>query len=105
MTIVSDKGSETGMMIEFQTTLRFALSLSFLPNFRTQACIPLTSGRRDAAPEIPEDEFKPWLQVQSKHNTPIEGFWPWLREGEGHNIREVILGGAAKFDPNDPLHV
>ena len=62
-------------------------------------------GRGDAAPEIPEDEFKPWVQVQSKHNTPIEGFWLWLREGEGHNIRDVILRGAIDFDADDPLHV
>ena len=61
--------------------------------------------REDAAPEIPEDEFEPWVQVESKHNTPIEGFWPWLREGEGHNIRNVILSGAAKFNCSDPLHV
>lgn len=61
--------------------------------------------RRDAAPEIPEDEFSPWVQVQSKHNTPIEGFWTWLREGEGHNLRDVILSGAATFDSNDSLHV
>ncbi|KAI1785490.1 hypothetical protein LXA43DRAFT_1100273 [Ganoderma leucocontextum] len=82
MTVVSDKGSETGTMIEFQTLLR-----------------------RDAAPDIPEDEFKPWIQVQSKHNTPIEGFWLWFRLGEGHNIRDVILSGAAIFNSNDPLHV
>ncbi|KAI1794272.1 hypothetical protein LXA43DRAFT_883738, partial [Ganoderma leucocontextum] len=82
MTIISDKGSETGKMMEFQTLLR-----------------------QDAAPELPEDEFKPWVQVQSKHNTPIEGFWLYLRAGEGHNIRDIILSGAAIFNSNDPLHV
>ena len=70
-----------------------------------QFTFPPTPGRRDAAPEIPEDQFKLWVQVQSTHNTPIEGFWLWLQEGEGHNIREVILSGAAKFDLNNPLHV
>ena len=63
------------------------------------------TGRQDAAPELPVDEFQPFVRVPSKHNTPIEGFWPWLRQGEGHNIRDVILSGAATFDSNDPLHV
>ncbi|KAM5532498.1 hypothetical protein V8D89_013851 [Ganoderma adspersum] len=82
LTMVSDKGSETVQMIEFQKLLR-----------------------RDAAPEIPEHEFKPQVQVQSKHNTPVKGVWLWLREGEGHNIRDVILRGAIDFDADDLLHV
>ena len=65
----------------------------------------MTGVQTCALPILPEDEFKPWVQVQSKHNTPIEGFWLWLRKGEGHNIRDVILSGTAIFNSNDPLHV
>ena len=64
-----------------------------------------TSHRHDAAPELPEDEFQPFVQVQSKHNMPIEGFWLLLHLGEGHNLRDIILSGAAVFNSNDPLHV
>ena len=122
MTIVSDKGSETGTMIEFQKALRFVRHrvLDTIPELNAVVVVVIvvvvivvvvvvvvvrTSDRRDAAPEIPEDEFKPWVQVQSKHNTPIEGFWPWLRQGEGLNIRTTIVSGSAAYDPNDPLHV
>lgn len=66
---------------------------------------PFHTRRQDAAPEITEDDFISWLQVQSKNNTPIEGFWLWLRAGEGHNVRDVILGGTARFNSNDPLHM
>ena len=103
LTMVSDKGSETVQMMEFQKLLRYASSSVSAPLLELIYNFP--PGRRDAAPEIPEDEFKPWVQVQSKHNTPIEGFWLWLREGEGHNIRDVILEGAADFDADDPLHL
>ena len=90
-------------MIEFQKLLRY-------PSLLVHVLLPNSSalfrlGRRDAAPEIPEDEFRLWVQVQSKHNTLIEGFWLWLREGEGHNIRDVILEGATDYNADDPLHV
>ena len=91
-------------MIEFQKLLRCAIEL-FEPLYNLIHVYALGISRRDAAPEIPEDQFEPWVQVQSKHNTPIEGFWLWLREGEGHNVRDVILSGAATFNSNDPLHV
>ena len=102
MTMVSDKGSETVQMMEFQKLLRcVARSKRSCPNLAEN----FDPFRRDAAPELPEDEFPPWVRVQSKHNTPIEGFWLWLREGEGHNVRDIILGGAAVFNSDDPLHV
>ena len=102
MTMVSDKGLETIQMIKFQKLLRY-------PSLLVRALLPNSSalfrlGRRDAAPEIPEDEFRLWVQVQSKHNTPIEGFWLWLCEGKGHNIRNMILEGATDYDADDPLH-
>jgi hypothetical protein len=33
---------------------------------------------------------------QSKHNTPIEGFWWWKCQGEGHSIHKAIFIGKAE---------
>ena len=104
MTMVSDKGSETVQMIEFQKLLRCGANAMISSLISSLADISNTF-RHDAAPEVTEGDFKSWVQVQSKHNTPIEGFWLWLREGEGHNVRDTILNGAAVFDSDDPLHV
>lgn len=104
MTMVSDKGSETIQMIDFQKMLRCAPEITF-----SALILGLTDHlnifRHDAAPEITEDEFRSWVQVQSKHNTLIEGFWLWLREGEGHNVRDIILSSATVFNSEDLLHV
>jgi len=45
--------------------------------------------------------------VQSKHNTPIEGFWWWKRQGEGHNIQDAVFVGKAGvlFNPNNEIRV
>jgi hypothetical protein len=45
--------------------------------------------------------------VKSVHNTPIEGFWHWLREVCGLNMHELILMGKVLyiFNPADPAHV
>ena len=102
--MVSDKGSETVQMIEFQKLLRYAPETTFSALI-SGTTDHLNTFRHDAAPEVTEDEFRSWVQVQSKHNTPIEGFWLWLREGEGHNVRDVILSGATVFNSEDPLHV
>ena len=53
------------------------------------------------------EEWPAAVQVQSKHNTPIEGFWRWKRQGEGHNIRDAILVGKSEglFNPNNEIHV
>jgi hypothetical protein len=53
------------------------------------------------------EEWPAAVQVQSKHNTPIEGFWRWKRQGEGHSIRDAILVGKAEglFNPNNEIHV
>lgn len=49
--------------------------------------------RSEAAPEFTFDEWPPSVQVQSKKNTPIEGFWRWKRNGEGHSIKQAIFIG------------
>ncbi|KZP10031.1 hypothetical protein FIBSPDRAFT_687622, partial [Athelia psychrophila] len=57
--------------------------------------------------ELTIEEFPAAVQVQSKHNTPIEGFWRWKRQGEGHSLRDAILVGKAQgiFNPNNELHI
>jgi len=43
-----------------------------------------------AAPEFSVRQWPASVQVQSKRNTPIEGFWWWKRQGESHSVRESI---------------
>ncbi|KAL0952449.1 hypothetical protein HGRIS_006718 [Hohenbuehelia grisea] len=82
--IVMDMGSEIGDMCHAQAVLR-----------------------AEAAPDFTEAEWPSTVQVQSKKNTPIEGFWRWKRNGEGHSIREAILIGRNNgiYNPNNTLHV
>ncbi|KAI0739762.1 hypothetical protein C8Q80DRAFT_1274789 [Daedaleopsis nitida] len=83
ITLVSDKGSEVGKMAEFQRRLR-----------------------ADAAPEFEEDQWPSHTSVRSVHNTPIEAFWHWFREGEGLNLFAVIKGGASQhFVEDNDVHV
>ncbi|KAL0953005.1 hypothetical protein HGRIS_007210 [Hohenbuehelia grisea] len=82
--LVMDKGTEVGDMIRAQIRLRL-----------------------EAAPDYTEQEWPTTVQVQSKHNTPIEGFWRWKRNGEGHSIKQAIVIGRENglFNPNNPLHL
>ncbi|KAL0945345.1 hypothetical protein HGRIS_000843 [Hohenbuehelia grisea] len=82
--IVMDMGSKIGDMCRAQAVLR-----------------------AEAAPDFTEAEWPSTVQVQSKKNTPIEGFWRWKRNGEGHSIREAILIGRNNgiYNPNNILHV
>ncbi|KAF7970556.1 hypothetical protein HWV62_23735 [Athelia sp. TMB] len=61
----------------------------------------------ESAPEFTIEEWPPWVGVQSKKNTPIEGFWRWKRAGEGHSIRQAILVGKNEgiFNPANPRHM
>ena len=63
--------------------------------------------RLEVAPKYTLEEWPATVQVQSKHNTPIEGFWRWKRQGEGHSIHEVIFVGKSKglYNPNNELHL
>jgi len=63
--------------------------------------------RLQAALEFTVEQWPASVQVQSKRNTPIEGFWQWKRQGEGHSIREAIFVGKAEglFNPNNELHM
>ena len=61
----------------------------------------------EAAPEFTIEQWPCAVQVQSKHNTPIEGFWRWKRQGEGHSIRDATFVGKSEglFNPNNELHM
>jgi len=59
------------------------------------------------APEFTIEEWPTSVQVQSKQNMPIEGFWQWKHQGEGYSICKAILVGKADglFNPNNQLHM
>ncbi|KAH7904526.1 hypothetical protein BJ138DRAFT_1119331 [Hygrophoropsis aurantiaca] len=82
--LTTDKGSEIGEMVRCHERLRL-----------------------NAAPEFTIERWPAAIQVQSKHNTPIEGFWRWKRAGEGHSIKSAIFIGkdAGLFNPNNHMHV
>jgi hypothetical protein len=89
-------------MVIFQQQLRY-VGLKSTIGMSMQL---MSSCRLEAAPEFSVEEWPPSVQVQSKHNTPIEGFWRWKREGEGFSIREAILTGKNNglFNPSSDLH-
>ncbi|KDR77948.1 hypothetical protein GALMADRAFT_94442 [Galerina marginata CBS 339.88] len=62
--------------------------------------------RAEAAPEFTVDEWPASKKLPSTKNTPIESFWRWQRNGEGHSVKEAILLGsqAGIFSPQDELH-
>jgi hypothetical protein len=63
--------------------------------------------RLEAAPEYTIEQWPAAVQVQSKHNTPIEGFWRWKHQGEGHSIHDAIFVGKSEglFNPDNELHM
>jgi hypothetical protein len=63
--------------------------------------------RSEAAPEFTAPAFPPSAKLPSTNNTPIESFWRWHRNGEGHSIKYVLQEGAASgiFSPNEEIHV
>ncbi|KAG1853953.1 hypothetical protein F4604DRAFT_1591403, partial [Suillus subluteus] len=73
--LTTDKGSEVGDMVRCQERLLL-----------------------HAAPEFTLDQWPASRQVQSKYNTPIEGFWRWKLDGEGHSIRQAIFVGRDAAD-------
>lgn len=82
--LMTDKGSEVGEMIRMHRVLRL-----------------------EAAPEYDLTRWPASVQVSSVRNTPIEGFWRWKRQGEGHSIKDSLLVGktVGVYNPSDPLHV
>lgn len=45
------------------------------------------------APELNAHECPPIMALKSVHNTTIEGFWHWLREKTGNDIKTHLLRG------------
>ncbi|KAF8513374.1 hypothetical protein JB92DRAFT_2924067, partial [Gautieria morchelliformis] len=84
ITDVTDMGTETGEMLHIQETLRM-----------------------DAAPEFSLEKWPSGMRLRSVHNTPIESFWRWKRNGEGHSIRHILSLGCDRgiFHPNDGIHI
>ncbi|KIO16271.1 hypothetical protein M407DRAFT_86190 [Tulasnella calospora MUT 4182] len=82
--LMTDKGTEVGEMIRMHRVLRL-----------------------EAAPEFDLERWPAAVQVPSVRNTPIEGFWRWKRQGEGHSIKHALLIGSKTgiFNPADSLHV
>lgn len=66
-----------------------------------------TSKSLDAAPEYDTIKWPAYIQITSTNNTPIESFWRWERQGEGHNMKYILLLGAKEgiFCPADELHM
>ncbi|KAJ7115426.1 hypothetical protein C8R44DRAFT_928484 [Mycena epipterygia] len=62
--------------------------------------------RYEVAPELVPPEHPHGLKQSSTNNTPIESFWRWLRDGDGHSTKQVLQEGAATgiFLPNDEIH-
>ncbi|KAJ7312478.1 hypothetical protein DFH08DRAFT_717654 [Mycena albidolilacea] len=79
-----DKGSEIGWQYAIQDALRHAFA-------------------RDIDPEI----YPVCRLIKSVHNTVIEGFWRWLKEKMGLNLKATILIGKEEriFSPNVEFHL
>ncbi|KAJ7264827.1 hypothetical protein C8J57DRAFT_1512195 [Mycena rebaudengoi] len=62
--------------------------------------------RDEVAPEYVPPAWPHGLKQSSTNNTPIEGFWRWLRAGSGHSTKTVLQEGAQTgiFIPNDDIH-
>ncbi|KAJ7037361.1 hypothetical protein C8F04DRAFT_1256935 [Mycena alexandri] len=63
--------------------------------------------RREAAPLYQPPEFPFGVKQSSTKNTPIESFWRWLRDGDGHSVKLILQNGSASgiFLPNDAVHM
>jgi len=62
--------------------------------------------RMNFAPDIDPDLDPYYRILKSVHNTIIEGFWRWLREKLGINLKDFILQGKTDriFNPMVPFH-
>ncbi|KAJ7917910.1 hypothetical protein B0H13DRAFT_1869943 [Mycena leptocephala] len=62
--------------------------------------------RDEVAPEFVPPQWPHSVEQSSTDNTPIEGFWCWLRDGEGHSLKMTLQQGAATviFLPHDAVH-
>ncbi|KAJ7652422.1 hypothetical protein DFH06DRAFT_1331056 [Mycena polygramma] len=63
-------------------------------------------GRDEVAPELVPPQYPHGVKQSSTNNTPIESFWRWLRDGDGHSTKITLQEGAATgiFLPHDDIH-
>ncbi|KAJ6586479.1 hypothetical protein DFH09DRAFT_910960 [Mycena vulgaris] len=62
--------------------------------------------RDEVAPEFVSPQWPHSVQQSSTKNTPIESWWRWLQDGEGHSTKITLQEGAATgiFLPHDAIH-
>ncbi|KAJ6624981.1 hypothetical protein B0H10DRAFT_1783673, partial [Mycena sp. CBHHK59/15] len=62
--------------------------------------------RDEVAPKFVPPQYPHGVKQSSTNNTPIESFWRWLRDGEGHSTKMTLQEGAATgiFLPHDDIH-
>ncbi|KAJ7475410.1 hypothetical protein B0H11DRAFT_2032889, partial [Mycena galericulata] len=76
-----DGGSELGWLAAFQTTLREVF-----------------------APNLPTEQWKPVVAVQSSTNIPIESTWSYDRQFNGRSMRDILEEGRIHLIPGDFVH-
>ncbi|KAJ7362802.1 hypothetical protein DFH08DRAFT_799823 [Mycena albidolilacea] len=83
MQMTTDMGSEVNEMHKIHETLR-----------------------DEVAPELVPPAFPHGVKQLSTKNTPIESFWRWVRDGDGHSTKLALQSGAATgiFLPHDDIH-
>ncbi|KZS89183.1 hypothetical protein SISNIDRAFT_489401 [Sistotremastrum niveocremeum HHB9708] len=45
------------------------------------------------------------MALKSTQNTPIEGFWHWLRESIGRTLYLDVTSGHTVFNSSNPIHI
>ncbi|KAJ7768100.1 hypothetical protein DFH07DRAFT_736496, partial [Mycena maculata] len=88
MQLTTDMGKEVNEMHKIHEVLRCVVFMD------------------EVAPEFVPPQWPHGVKQSSTNNTPIESFWRWLRDGEGHSVKMTLQQGAATgiFLPHDPLH-
>jgi hypothetical protein len=99
MQLTTDKGKEVNEVAKIHAALRYGYVA-----FTTFQLIFFT--RDEVAPEFNPAQWPHIIQQSSTDNTPIEGFWRWMRDGDGHSVKMTLQQGAATgiFLPHDEIH-
>ncbi|KAJ7456355.1 hypothetical protein B0H11DRAFT_1739290, partial [Mycena galericulata] len=89
MQLTTDMGKEVNEMHKIHEALRYVVFV-----------------RDEVAPEFIPPQWPHSVKQSSTNNTPIEGFWRWLRDGDGHSVKMTLQQGAATgiFLPHDAIH-
>lgn len=56
------------------------------------------------APNLPTDQWKPVVAVQSSTNIPIESTWSYDRQFNGRSMRDILEEGRIHLIPGDFVH-